>query len=245
MKILLPTMLGSVILAGGLVPALVPVVGAAEQVYRGEVWTWDEARGTVTLLRGAETVRVKIAPDQLRTLRLHEQAIVRGELDGPAPIEQVVTQAAPMQAVPRGPVDQSDVAGSVSTVDPNGLVVLESQQGKLTAWAAPGVDSRFPAGQAVRLRTTVQIVEMVPETQAPGAAAATAAATQTPGDPAASVSSEPGDYAVVTGRVMAVNPQGTITVESPRGPVTVAVTDPSRYQPGMTVRIRTALQPMR
>src|SRR4051812_16013146 len=56
---------------------------AAGPAYTGEVWTWDEQDSTVTLRRGAENIRVKVTPDQLRGLELHQKATVRGELAPP------------------------------------------------------------------------------------------------------------------------------------------------------------------
>src|SRR5687768_4480585 len=40
--------------------------------FTGEVWTWDENESTVTLRDGMEQVRVKVTPDQIRGLRLHQ-----------------------------------------------------------------------------------------------------------------------------------------------------------------------------
>jgi hypothetical protein len=240
MKRLVPAVCVSVMFAGYV---LWPVVNAAEAAtaYRGEVWTWDEPTSTVTLINdGGQRIRVKVPPERLRTLRLHEYTTVQGELAPPAEIEQITSQAQPMRAVPRGPADQSDVTGTVAGADASGLVTVDTPRGRVTVWAAPGAESRFRPGEPVRVRTNVQAVDMVPEAAAAGGRPAPA-----PAEPAASMSSDPGDYAVITGRVTAVNPQGTLTVESPRGPVTVALPDAARYQPGMPIQVRTGLHPSR
>jgi hypothetical protein len=241
MKRLVPAAFVTVIFAGYVLWPVVHAAEAAPTAYQGEVWTWDEPTSTVTLRSdGGQTFRVKVPPERLRTLRLHEYTTVRGELQPPAEIERIVSQAQPMRPVPRGPADQSDVTGTVAAVDASGLVSVDTPRGRATVWAAPGAESRFKPGEPVRLRTSVQAVDMVPE-----AAAAGGRPVQPPAEPAASMSSEPGDYAVITGRVTAVNPQGTLTVESPRGPVTVALPDAARYQPGMPVQVRTGVHPGR
>jgi hypothetical protein len=234
-----PAVLVAAIVAGVMVWPVAHRADAAATAYQGEVWTWDEPTSTVTLRQGGQTFRVKVTPEQLRTLRLHEFATVRGELAPPAEIERIMSQAQPMRPVPRGPVDQSDVTGTVAAVDASGLVSVDTPRGRATVWAAPGAESRFRPGETVRLRTTVQAVDMVPET----AAAAGGRPAPAPAEPAASGPSEPGDYSVITGRVTAVNPQGTVTVESPRGPVTIALPDAARYQPGMPVQVHTAVHP--
>jgi hypothetical protein len=205
----------------------------SNNVYTGEVWTWDARDNTVTLRQGASTFRVSVTPDQIRTLRLHETATVRGTLAGPAPIATVVAPATAMRAVPRGPGDQSGVRGTVTALDPKGLISVDSPQGKLTVWTATADATRFRAGSPVVVRTSVQPVDMVPDssgTTAPGQTA--------PPEPAASVSSEPGDYATVIGPVTTVDAR-TITIGSPRGSVTVPVTNPSQFRPGMQVQVRT------
>ena len=64
-----------------------------------------------------------------------------------------------------------------------------------------------------------------------------------PASPAGSARTEPGDYAVVIGRVLAVDPSGRLTVESARGPITVRVPDVRRYKVGDTVEVRTSVHP--
>ena len=76
---------------------------------------------------------------------------------------------------------------------------------------------------------TVQPVDMVP-------AAAGRPATML--DPSASTSNQPGDSAVVTGRVMGAN-RGILVVESPSGPIQVWVGDSPGYAVSQPVQVRT------
>ena len=209
-----------------------PRAQPAGTAYTGEVWTWDEAESTVTLRRGTEQIRVKVTPDQLRGLRLHERVTVRGELAPPMEIARVITPAMPVRAVPRGPVDEQSVNGVVTAADPRGRLSIESDKGPLHIWAAAGADQRFQPGAKVKVDMAVQPVDMVPA----GAGAPT-------GDPAASPStpSQPGDHAVVTGRIMGVAKNGTLVVESPTGPVQVWVGDSSKYRVEQPVQIRTSV----
>ena len=201
----------------------------AGTAYTGEVWTWDEQESTVTLRRGAEDIRVKVTPDQLRGLELHQKATVRGELAPPMEIPRVITPAMAMRAVPRGPVDQSSVNGVVTAADPRGRLSIQSDRGPLHVWAAPGAPERFQSGARVKVDMAVQHVDMVP------------AGSGAP-DPAASPStSEPGDHAVVTGRIMGVSKEGTLVVESPTGPVQVWVADSSKYRVEQPVQVRTSV----
>lgn len=199
--------------------------------YTGEVWTWDEQESTVTLRRGAEDIRVKVTPDQLRGLELHQKATVRGELAPPMEIPRVITPAMALRAVPRGPVDQQTVNGIITAADPRGRLSIESDRGPLHVWAAPGADQRFPSGAKVTVEMAVQPVDMVP-------VGAGAPAT----DPAASPSSsQPGDHATVTGRVMGISKNGTLVIESPTGPVQVWVADSSKYRVEQPVQVQTSV----
>ena len=196
--------------------------------YSGEVWTWDEKESTVTLRRGGEDIRVKVSPDQLRGLELHQRATVRGELAPPMEIPRILTPAMPVRAVPKGPVDQNIANGTVTATDPRGRVSIDSDKGPLHVWAASGVEQRFQPGAKVRVDMAVQAVDMVP------------AGSGAPGDPAASPSSpQPGEHAVVTGRIMSMDKRGTLVVESPTGPVQVWVTDTSKYRVEQPVQVRT------
>ena len=50
------------------------------------------------------------------------------------------------------------------------------------------------------------------------------------------IATEPGDYAIVSGRVLGADPRGLLTVESPRGPITVWVPDTTPYPVGSAVQ---------
>jgi hypothetical protein len=141
-----------------------------------------------------------------------------------------------MAALPSGAPDSVETTGTINAVDPKGLVSIDSPRGRLVLWTATPSSAGFRPGAAARVRTSVQTVDMVPLSD-PRASTA----MKEP-QPAASAGAEPGDHAVITGRVMSVQPTGLLTVESPRGPVTVMVGNASKYQPGMTVQLRTLVQ---
>ncbi len=200
------------------------------QVFRGEVWTWDDRTNVVTLRTGEQKVRVRVSEDTMRTLRLHETVVLRGELAPPEEIVHVITPPRAMRAVPRGEPQQAQVTGNVLRTDPKGLVSVGSASGPVTVWSATTDTSAFAAGAPVSVRMTVQPVDMVISDTGTGA------------DPAASIATEPGEFAVVTGRVVSVDPKGLITVESPRGPIIVMVPNASLHRPGSFVQVRTTLQ---
>jgi hypothetical protein len=207
----------------------------AGKVFVGEVWTWDEPNNVVTLYDAGRTTRVKITPDQMRTLRLHERTRVTGELAPPADM-LVVTNTGPRTPVPKGQPESMDVQGKVATVDPAGRIAVTSDRGPVHVWAASGADHRFSKGAPVSVQMTVQPVDMVPV--AGGAAAPTSPNALT----SASPSSEPGDHAVVTGRIIGINPGGVLVVESPTGPIQVLVRDGSKYKIGDFVQVHTTLR---
>jgi hypothetical protein len=60
--------------------------------------------------------------------------------------------------------------------------------------------------------------------------------------PSASPTSEPGDHAVVTGRILGINPGGVVVVESPTGPIQVLAADSTRYKVGDAVQVRTTVR---
>jgi hypothetical protein len=204
--------------------------------YTGEVWTWDEPNSIVTLRRGMETIRVKTSPDQMRQLELHRVMTIRGQLAGPAEIEHVMTPTGPTVAVAKGPVEQAEITGKVVSVDPKGLVTIDSARGPLQVWVTAPDTAKFPVGSDVRVRVAVQSVDYVP---------ASGSTTPAALEPSASPSSEPGDYAVVIGSVLKVDPSGAMTVESPRGPVTVWVPQASNRRVGESVQVRTSVHPAR
>jgi hypothetical protein len=201
--------------------------------YTGEVWTWDENESTVTLRRGEEQVRVKVSPDQIRGLRLHQTTTLRGELAPPMEITRIITPAMPVRPVPRGPVDQHVVTGIVTAADPRGRLSIDSERGPLHVWAASGAEQRFQPGARVQVQIAVQPVDMVPiGSGAPPRALEPAASASAP-------SGQPGDYAVVTGRIMGIARSGTLVAESPTGPVQVWVQDSTKYRVEQPVQIRT------
>jgi len=195
------------------------------------VWTWDEPSSTVTLFKDGKAFRVKTTPDQMRTLRLHEQARLTGELAPPADMV-LVTNVGPMAPVPRGQAESMEVKGTVATVDTNGRLAVNSERGPMHVWAAYGADQRFTKGGPVTVKMSVQPVDMKP----------VAAGQAVPATPAASPSSEPADHAVITGRIMGVNPGGVLVVESPNGPVQVLVADGAKYKVGDWVEVRTSVR---
>lgn len=201
--------------------------------YTGEVWNWDEANGTVTLRRHTEVIRVRVADrSQLRHLRLHQEATVIGEPDGPAEIEHAVV---PMTlGGPSGPADEMEANGTVSTFSA-GIMKIQTPSGPVDVWSAQSGATMFKAGDAVRLKVRVQPLTLVPAQ--PGQA-------PTPAAPAAPTPTEPGEYAAVRGRVVGVD-GSRITVESPRGPIVVAVPTAGRYTVGTPVEVVTSVHPAR
>ena len=223
----------AVVLAGcaSAPPATSPGAG---QVFTGEVWTWDEPNSTVTLFKDGRIQRVKVSPEELRTLRLHEYTRVVGQLAPPADMP-VTVALGPTTPVPKGQAETLEVAGTVSTVDPAGRMAITSNRGPLHVWVAQGADQRFAKGAPVNVRISVQPIDMVP--LRPGQVVPAASSPV-----AASPSSEPGDHAVVTGRIIGVNPGGVLVVESPTGPIQVLVGDGSKYKVGEFAEIRTSVR---
>jgi hypothetical protein len=218
-------------------PSSAPPQAASGTVYRGEVWNWDERENTVTLRNGTQITRYRVAPGQISGLRLHETTTIRGVPAGPAEIVTTTTPATAVRAVPRGPVEQAEVTGSVTAVDPQGTLAVTTARGPLTVWTAQPGQTRFTAGAPVKVRVSVQSVDLVPLAQS-GAQASPAL------EPTAPVAgTEPGEYAMVTGRVVAADPSGVLTVDSPRGPIKVWVSDASRYPVNSSVQVRTSVHP--
>jgi hypothetical protein len=205
---------------------------AAGSVFSGEVWTWDERENIVTLRQGTQKVRVQVTPDQMIGLRLHQNATLRGTLAPPAPIAHVATSTGPMTAVPRGSAEQVELTGAVTASGADGRVTIDSPRGPVHVWVATGADQRFTPGTRVRLVTAVQPVDMVAADRAP----------RTSEDPAASLRAQPGDYSIVTGRIIGVQPNGGLIVESPSGPIQLWVADSSKYRLSDSVQLRTSLQ---
>ncbi len=214
-----------------------PAALAQSSAYSGEVWTWDSDTNVVTLRQGVHTVRVLVTPDQIQSLRLHENATVHGVQVGPAEITQVIVPSPPMAAVPHGPASHAAMSGTVSAVNPTNVVSIDSQHGHVVVWGARDAASRFAPGTAVQVDVTVQRMDLVPEATQAAAGATPSASPQVP------ASTEPGDQAVVVGRVLASDPAaGTVTVDSPRGPITVWIPDAAAYPAGTTVRVTTSIR---
>ncbi len=215
-----------------------PAAMADSAAYKGEVWTWDSETNVVTLRQGVQTIRVKTTPDQIRALRLHDTAVVHGQLVGPADIATVIVPSPPMAAVPRGPATMATTPGTVVAVNPTNVIAIDSPHGRQVVWGADGASSRFASGSQVQLDVAVQAMDLVPET------AQTASSATPSASPSVPATSEPGDHASVVGRVLSSDPAaGLVTVDSPRGPVTVWVPNAATYPAGTTVRVTTSLRP--
>ena len=203
--------------------------------FTGEVWTWDEQTGTVTLRQGLKDIRVNISPEQMAKLRLHETKTVYGELAPPAELPLILVEG-PSTVVPRGAADEMEVAGTIAAVDPAGRITVNAPQGAIQVWRATnGV--AFAPGSTARVRMRVQPLDVV--LIRPGQTVVTSPAIE----PAASPRTEHGDYAVIVGRVLAIDPSGRLTVDSSRGPVNVWVSNPGRYKINDTVEVRTSVHP--
>jgi hypothetical protein len=208
---------------------------AGVQTFTGEVWTWDVKDSTVTLWQDGQRVRVKTTPEQIRTLQLHQFARVTGTLAPPSDL-LVIGPMGPVTAVPKGQPEVVELKGAVAAVDPSGRLAINSERGPVHVWVATGADQRFKVGEPVTVRSSVQAVDLVP------ASAPAVPAPAPVGSPSASPSSEPGDHAVVTGRIMGINPGGVLVVESPAGPIQVLAADGGRFKIGDAVQVRTTVR---
>ncbi len=234
MTVLACVLLAALVAAGCASAGQPAGASAGESTFTGEVWTWDEQTNVVTLRQGGEIVRVKVRPGATRDLQMHQVRTIRGTLAGPA---EITTFTIPQGAlVPRGEPDQLEVGGTVSAVDPAGTVSLATDRGPLTLWIARPGTTPFRAGERIRVHLRVQPFDVVQSqpAEAPRGPA-----------PAVPVGSEPGEYALVKGRITAVDASGRLTMESPRGPVTVAVPNASRYRVGDTIEVDSAVHPVR
>jgi hypothetical protein len=207
------------------------------QTFTGDVWTWDTQESVVTIMQdGGQLVRVKVEPETLRTLRLHQYTRVSGTVAPPADLVHTTRPAGPVNAVPKGQPEIVELAGTVTTVDPKGRLALSSERGSMHVWVAEGAEQRFPKGTPVTVRVSVQPVDLV-------SASAPASPTPAPvGALSASPTSEPGDHAVVTGRIIGIHAGGVLVVESPTGPIQVLTADSGRYKVGDAVQIRTSVR---
>ena len=204
--------------------------------FTGEVWTWDEQTNTVTLRQGLQDIRVVVSPDQFIGLRLHETKTIYGVLAPPAELPLTVVEV-PSTTVPRGAAEEAEVTGTVGAMD-GGRITVSTPQGTVQVWrAANGV--MFNPGMRARVRMRVQPLDVIPVRPGQPAAPATTI------DPATTPTTEPGDYAVIVGRVLEMDRSGRLTVDSPRGPVSVWVANAPRYKVNDTVEIRTSVHPAR
>jgi hypothetical protein len=202
--------------------------------YTGDAWTWDSQRSIVTLHDAGRIFRVQVTPDQIQRLNHHARTTVTGTLLGPEPIDTVIVPAGPMTAQPSGPAVSADIEGQVNAIDGNGVATINSTRGPLRVWLAENAQARFTAGRPVKLHASVQPVRMVAVTGAGGLASGPTLTVTPP---------IPGDQAVVVGRVIAVSPTGTLSVESPRGPISVWVPDARIFKVGDFVQVQTVVQP--
>jgi hypothetical protein len=223
------------LLAGCATAASPPAPGT--QTFAGEVWTWDEKESIVTLMQdGGQLVRVKVTPDTMRTLRHHQYTRVTGTVAPPADMVIAAPPVGPVNAVPKGQPQMVELTGPVTAVDPAGRLTLTSQRGPVQVWVAPGADQRFRTGTPVNVHISIQPVDLV-ATSAP-----TPPSPAPVGAPAASPTSGPGDHAVVTGRIVGINPGGILTVESPTGPIQVLAGDTRAYKVGDWIQVRTSVR---
>ncbi len=133
--------------------------------------------------------------------------------------------------MPTGPEDQSTTSARVVRTDMRGTITIESERGPTDVWVVDATSYHF--GDPVDIRMSVRAVQVQrrPESEAP---AETAPPRWT----------EPGDHAIVTGRILSVNRRGTITVDSPRGPLRVwATLEPDRYCAGRWVEVSSRVRP--
>jgi len=218
-------------LAGCATTASRPVAGA--QSFSGEVRNVNSKDNIVSLWQPAGgLIHVKTTPDQYVGLQIGDKATVQGVRVEPAVV--TVAPTGPMAPVPRGTPDVTEVTGTVTSVESTGRLTANTNRGPIRVIVANGADQRFNMREAVTVRIAVQPVDMVAASAASGQAPAMPSAM-----PGASPTSEPGDHAISTGRVLSVSPAGMLVAEAPSGPVQVVVATPSRYKVGDFVQVRT------
>jgi len=149
----------------------------------------------------------------------------RGELPPTGEPTLLPGQASPF--IPTGPEDQALVTARIVAVDIQGKITVESERGPVDAWVADA--TRFHFGDPVQVRIIVRPGRF--ESNPGGARSAEATAPRW---------YEPGDHAIVIGRILSVDQRGTIAVDSPRGPIRVWVTQElGSYRVGDVVEVRT------
>jgi len=207
------------------------------QTFVGEVRNWNAKDNTVTLYQpgSLRLVTVKVTPDQLVGLDLNRTVRVQGVPVEPADLN-VVVPTGPMTPVVRGTAEMVEMQGTVTLVDPAGRLLINTDRGPLRIIAAAGADQRFQPSSPVIVRMSVQPVDLVPASATGGVAVVP---SPMPVSDSASPTSEPGDHAVSTGRVLSINPPNLLVVEAPGGSVQVVVQNTARYAVGQFVQVRT------
>src|ERR1044071_1936758 len=104
-------------------------------------------------------------------------------------------------------LDQTEVSGTITAVDPSGKISIATSRGPLDVWGATPVRNQFRVGTPVRVKTALQAVTFVPLNTG-----ASPAAPQ----PAALAGGGPGDHAVIIGRILAVDPTGRLPMGARR-----------------------------
>jgi len=224
---------GSAVTVGAQTTVVVAAPAPAPAKYTGEVWTWDSGRSIVTLYDAGRQFRVQVTPDQIARLQHHGYATVTGTLLGPEVIETVLLPTQPMIAQPSGPPAAAEIAGQLASIDQNGVAVVDSARGQLRVWLADNAQSRFASGRPVKVMVSVQPVRMVTASGGGGLASGPTISAPAPVQ---------GDQAVVVGRILSTSPTGALTIDSPRGPITVWVPDMTRFNAGDYVQVQTIVQ---
>jgi hypothetical protein len=226
-------LIGGVLTVAAQTTVVVPAPAPAPAKYSGEVWTWDSGRSIVTLYDAGRQFRVQVTPDQIARLQHHANATVTGVLLGPEPIETVLLPTQPMIAQPAGAAMSAEIDGQVASIDQNGVAVVESTRGQLRVWLADNPQSRFTIGRPVKVQVSLQPVRMVAVSGGGGLASGPTISAPAPVQ---------GDQAVVVGRILSVTPTGALSIESPRGPITVWVPDATAFKVGDFVQVQTVVQ---
>jgi hypothetical protein len=234
------TALAIVLLLAGCATAPAPLPGA--QTYTGEVRNWNAKDNTVTLFQpDVGLVHLKVTPDQLNGLELNRTARVQGVRTDPRDLH-VLVPTGPVTAVPKAPAEILELNGTVTAVNPTGRLTANTDRGPIDIIVASGADQRFNPSSSLLVRISVQPMDYV---AAPAAGQPVAPASPTPVGTSASPTSEPGDHAVSTGRVLSVDPGGALIVEAPSGPIQVVAANPARYRVGDVVQVRTTARATR
>ena len=234
------TALAIVLLLAGCATAPAPLPGA--ETYTGEVRNWNAKDNTVTLFQpDVGLVHLKVTPDQLNGLELNRTARVQGVRTDPRDLH-VLVPTGPVTAVPKAPAEILELNGKVTAVNSTGRLTANTDRGPIDIIVASGADQRFTTSSPLLVRISVQPMDYV---AAPAAGQPVAPASPTPVGTSASPTSEPGDHAVSTGRVLSVDPGGALIVEAPSGPIQVVAANPARYRVGDVVQVRTTARATR